>query len=175
MTDTDLDALISRLNKPSGTAFYDAERTKAAAALVQLRDSEALARGKIAEQMIEIARLQDDTAEIDRLRGENARIKDSPSSLALSNALEDLRLALKRIAALEAERDTYHQLANRNARLMGETLTERVEQANRIEDLEAECDQMRAVIEAAKAMRENMTPETVNAFDAAIDAAREKP
>jgi len=36
---------------------------------------------------------------------EVARLKDAPSTLALSNALEDFRVALRRIAALEAERE----------------------------------------------------------------------
>ena len=47
----ELDGLIERLEL--GIGHHDA-----AAALVQLRDSEALARGKIAEQMIEIERLR---------------------------------------------------------------------------------------------------------------------
>ena len=58
-TELKLDALVARLTDP----HYDLETTwdvaqQAAAALVQLRDSEALARGKIAEQMIEIERLK---------------------------------------------------------------------------------------------------------------------
>ena len=90
MTPADLDALVARINALADCSYWanvgwdipgDATQVigrlavKAAAALVQLRDSEALARGKLAEQMIEIARLQDDTAEIDRLRGENARLR----------------------------------------------------------------------------------------------------
>jgi len=62
LTPTGLDALIERKpllsidDDPSGiaTTWMNA----AAAALVQLRDSEALARGTIAEQMIEIERLR---------------------------------------------------------------------------------------------------------------------
>ena len=57
MTPADLDALVARLKRDSirinGAMLLD----EAAAALAELRDSEALARGKIAEQMIEIARL----------------------------------------------------------------------------------------------------------------------
>ena len=98
----DLDALIERLNSRSCELTPECDEHKdiraAAAALVQLRDSEALARGKIAEQMIEIARLQDDTAEIDRLRGENARM--FPAGYELYRTSE-----ISRIAALEAERD----------------------------------------------------------------------
>jgi len=64
MTLTDLDALVARLNDAAyrfGDSYpVDAARQReAAAALVQMRDSEALARGKIAEQVIEIARLHD--------------------------------------------------------------------------------------------------------------------
>ena len=72
MTAPDLDALIERINALADCSYWanagwdipgDATQVigrlavQAAAALVQLRDSEALARGKIAEQMIEIARL----------------------------------------------------------------------------------------------------------------------
>ena len=54
---TDLDALIERLRRYSIRINGELMMEQAAAALVQLRDSEALARAKIAEQMIEIARL----------------------------------------------------------------------------------------------------------------------
>jgi len=76
MTAPDLDALIERLLLPDlygqsitfegcGVEAISPETLEqaredmqqAAAALVQMRDSEALARGKIAEQMIEIERL----------------------------------------------------------------------------------------------------------------------
>jgi len=63
---TDVDALIERLNEyvkqwedfDHGTWPECRAMREAAAALVQLRDSEALARGKIAEQIIEIANLR---------------------------------------------------------------------------------------------------------------------
>jgi hypothetical protein len=64
MTAPDLDRLIEReLQIADGETMLgwdgDArDRRKVVAALVQLRDSEALARGKIAEQMIEIERLK---------------------------------------------------------------------------------------------------------------------
>ena len=65
MTAPDLAALIERLqgfNPPDRTIAsqrdYSQAIHEAAAALVQLRDAEALARGKIAEQMIEIANLR---------------------------------------------------------------------------------------------------------------------
>jgi len=113
--------------------------------ITRLRDSEALVRGKIVEQMIkiewlermkqnyydeavkgwskcraaeaEVARLQDDTAEIDRLRGENARLRDElalmghpPAQIQklerrAERAESSLSAAMERIAALEAERD----------------------------------------------------------------------
>ena len=57
----ELDGLIERLRSVSCilTPECDEHKTvrEAAAALIQLRDSEALVRGKIVEQMIEIARL----------------------------------------------------------------------------------------------------------------------
>ena len=59
MTPADLDALIERLLRYSIRINGELMMEQAAAALVQLRDSEALARGKIAEQVIEIARLHD--------------------------------------------------------------------------------------------------------------------
>jgi hypothetical protein len=48
-TNDNLTALIERLNKPSGTAFYDAERTQAAAALVRLRDENARLKDALRE------------------------------------------------------------------------------------------------------------------------------
>jgi chromosome segregation ATPase len=58
-----LDALCARLRRiASGEWTLKGDEgylVQAAAALAQLRDAEALARGKIAEQMIEIARLND--------------------------------------------------------------------------------------------------------------------
>jgi hypothetical protein len=61
---SDVDALIGRLRVRATkdiAAGWDGDardRDDAADALVQLRDAEALARGKIAEQMIEIERLK---------------------------------------------------------------------------------------------------------------------
>ena len=148
--------------------------------ITALSDAEALARGKIAEQMIEIvrltklkaecwsnpeawmkwcdirvleraedankdrnaavtqwtveklkceraeaevARLQDDTAEIDRLRGENARLLSDPMNVGwqrAQDAIKDRAAAVsqwkavnQRIAALEAERDALKQDALR--------------------------------------------------------------
>jgi len=65
MTPADLDALVARLqglNPPDRTIASQRDYSQAihdaADALAQLRDSEALARSKIAEQMIEIERLK---------------------------------------------------------------------------------------------------------------------
>jgi len=58
MTPSDIDALIERLRRYSILINGEFMMAKAAAALVQMRDSEALARDKIAEQMIEIERLR---------------------------------------------------------------------------------------------------------------------
>ena len=55
---SDVDALIERLLRYSILINGEPMMEQAAAALVQLRDSEALARGKIAEQMIKIEWLE---------------------------------------------------------------------------------------------------------------------
>ena len=72
MTPADLDALVARLKRDSirinGAMLLD----EAAAALAELRDSEALARGKIAElelavKMIPLPEVREDTALINRI------------------------------------------------------------------------------------------------------------
>jgi len=100
MTPADLDALVARLRNSLGTNWPWTWNLagEAAAALVQLRDSEALARGKIAEQMIEIARLKDLVTE--------TCVKE----LAQMTRAHDAEL---RIAALEAERDALAKDAER--------------------------------------------------------------
>ena len=112
---SDVDALIEReLQIADGETMLgwdgDArDRRKVVAALVQLRDSEALARGKIAEQMIEIARLQDDTAEIDRLRGENARLKDA---LRQANGVRDVFASAVVMQAAQDARESIEEFSH---------------------------------------------------------------
>jgi hypothetical protein len=116
MTPADLDALIERMTlidkvkRALGDTWTADDCRQAAAALVQLRDSEALARGKIAEQMIEIARLHDwynvaivemrqraerAEAEVVRLTQENGNLAQQYAKLKAENALlkDDLRQA----------------------------------------------------------------------------------
>jgi len=116
-TELELDALIERLllpdlywhsikceecgvetTLPAALERAREDMQQAAAALVQLRDSEALARGKIAEQMIEIGQLQD------RLEGYFKRLTSMDGLLANAEA---------EVAQCENDRDRYAREANR--------------------------------------------------------------
>jgi len=86
MTAPDLDALIVRMKAPCMEYLCtrcSAERHECIDALVQLRDAEALARGKIAEQVIEIARLKD------ALRQANG-VRDVFASAVVAQAMQDI-------------------------------------------------------------------------------------
>ena len=79
--------------------------SKAAAALVQLRDSEALARGKIAEQMIEIARLRAGEEKLRYLLIELvAQVRGECPSLLDEDSGGDARLSMAIDAAIDAAR-----------------------------------------------------------------------
>ena len=137
MTPADLDALIEQFPEihPGNYGEEDAIALNnwgidAVAALVQLRDSEALARGKIAEQMIEIAQHEraaeayTESASIatlawekrcQRAEAEVARLKDLVTETCVKELAQMTRAhdAELRIAALEAERDALKQDAER--------------------------------------------------------------
>ena len=138
MTAPDLDALIERINALADCSYWanagwdipgDATQVigrlavQAAAALIQLRDSEALARGKIAEQMIEIGQLQD------RLEGYFKRLTSMDGLLANAEAeLDTQNRALAQCRALLKQeiddvvplRDKVAALEAENARLVVE-------------------------------------------------------
>ena len=86
------DGLIARLKiygESDGKVIFPTFQrlcNDAAAALVQLRDSEALARGKIAEQMIELGKYKDEhlsfLARTQRAEAEVARLQAQASAVA---------------------------------------------------------------------------------------------
>ena len=127
---SDVDALIERLNDFScGRGCFDTlvgDCREAAAALVQLRDSEALARGKIAKQTIEIERLKAnqrcsaiEQGEVGypcvfraEAEAEVARLKQWQVDMvakAADKSLDGYRELGAKCAALEAERDALRQ------------------------------------------------------------------
>jgi hypothetical protein len=148
MTPADLSALIERINALAHCSYWanagwdipgDATQVigrlavQAAAALAELRDSEALARGKIAEQMIEIKRLKEwrisgkdaavdclteERMKRERAEAEVARLKDRLEAQFKRLTSMDglLANAGDRIAALEAERADLIKINNKWAR-----------------------------------------------------------
>jgi chromosome segregation ATPase len=110
---TDLSALIERLNGWNGCYPADGLETavrEAAAALAQLRDSEALARGKIAEQVIEIERLKEwrilaKDAAVDCLTEE--RIKRERAEAEVARLTSEVAFLHKRRGEIVIDRDRY--------------------------------------------------------------------
>ena len=103
----DLDGLIERLNRARESLSAHGVTIKewdgslyleAAAALVQLRDSEALARGKIVGQMIEIARLS-------KVERECFSNPEAWTAWCDVRVLERAERAEARIAAIDAARE----------------------------------------------------------------------
>ena len=132
---SDVDALIERCKAwaapecPASRIMLDDRELRddmnaAAAALVQLRDSEALARGQIAEQMIEIARLTERLTKFNEARERaEARVEQRDKQIAVYNnggfadadALAEKFIDLtNRIAALEAEREAANERAGKH-------------------------------------------------------------
>jgi len=150
-----LDQLIEQLLRYSIRINGELMMEQAAAALVQLRDSEALARGKIAEQMIEIARLKMnqrcsaiEQGEVGypcvfraEAEAEVARLKQWQVDMvakAADKSLDGYRELGAKCAALEAERDALKALVEQLRGLYQVTHKQMIEIA-RLTKLETEC------------------------------------
>ena len=176
MTPTErIDALIERLKFhrrcTDGCLDLIAAVDDAAAALVQLRDSEALARGKIVEQMIEI----------ERLRGANSTLASesichmdrsdpffcpkAPCDYCLQYQRQRAERAEARIAELERERDALAKDAERYRWLRLASLSKGDH------DYYAKVDRWSVSVENSGFGHSFHA----DALDAAIDAARKKP
>ena len=141
MTPADLDALIERipdverkliillakLGIPAAELAEIGMLSQAAAALVQLRDSEALARGKIVEQMIELGKYKDEHL----------------SFLARTQRAE------AEVAQCENDRDRYAREANR-AEAEVARLKDSLRQANGVRDVFASAVVMQTMQEVDK-------------------------
>ena len=201
----ELDALIERLKLSTQMLCREA-----AAALVQLRDSEALARDKIAEQMIKFEWLERiavtgwrkcraaEAALDTQNRAAEAALDTQNRALAQCRALlkqeiDDVVPLRDKVAALEAERDDYkakwYQSNSELHAAWAERDALKAERADLIkinngwahewDAMREQVEEMRKVIEAAKAMRHYFphipTQEFIHgditaAFDAAIAA-----
>ena len=169
MTHSDLDALIERLLKFCKVADSCPEcaldRAEAAAALVQLRDSEALARGKIAEQLIKIEWLE--------------RMKQ--------NYYDEAVKGWSKCRAAEAELDTQNRALAQCRALLKQEIDDVVPLRDKVAALEAERDALREptetmIVAGVKTLltghdsqRHYVAALWRRMFDAAIDAARSKP
>jgi hypothetical protein len=192
MTAPDLDALIERINALADCSYWanagwdipgDATQVigrlavQAAAALIQLRDSEALARGKIAEQMIEIGQLQD------RLEGYFKRLTSMDGLLANAEAeLDTQNRALAQCRALlKQEIDDVVPLRDKVATLEAkrDALAKDAERWRKAEEIFKDMGWKERIIvckvcDDDKCQEWHRVPTITKAIDAAMDAAKEK-
>ena len=175
---SDVDALI---DEPNADYFkWDADwGLRACDALVQLRDSEALARGKIAEQMIEIARLTKletecwsnpeawmkwcDVRVLERVERAETEV------LILRN---DLATYAERIADLEAERADLIKINNGWAHEWDKMREERDALREPTEAMIVAG--VKTLLTGHDSQRHYVAALWRRMFDAAIDAAREQ-
>jgi chromosome segregation ATPase len=177
MTPADLDALIERLLRYSIRINGELMMEQAAAALIQLRDSEALARGKIAEQMIEIGQLQD------RLEGYFKRLTSMDGLLANAEAeLDTQNRALAQCRALlKQEIDDVVPLRDKVATLEAkrDALAKDAERWRKAEEIFKDMGWKERIIvckvcDDDKCQEWHRVPTITKAIDAAMDAAKEK-
>ena len=117
----------------------------------------------------EVARLQDDTAEIDRLRGENARLLSDPMNVGWQRAQDAIKdraaavsqwkAAKQRIAALEAERDAALGAVRQQADALHELAKERDEQRNAADMIAEERDAYAITCDALRAHQREVEAE----------------